>query len=91
MDNLEAWSVILGGYFAPTILCLFNGKATWNDAGHLFMLNLLFGWTGIGWFLLVMLATVDFKQRHINRQAKQAEANFYLREEARYRATQAPR
>ena len=38
-------------YFLPTIIG--HGK---RDAAGIFLVNLLFGWTGIGWFIALLWA-----------------------------------
>lgn len=39
-------------YFLPTIVASHRG----NRIGGILILNLLFGWTGIGWFALLLYA-----------------------------------
>jgi hypothetical protein len=47
--------VILAGYFFPTIIAAFRGH---HNALAIFLLNLLLGWSGLGWIgALVWAAT----------------------------------
>jgi hypothetical protein len=39
-------------YFLPTFIAAHRGHPT----GGIFLLNLLFGWTGIGWLAMVLFA-----------------------------------
>ena len=39
-------------YFLPTIIAAHRGHAV----GGILLLNLLFGWTGVGWFALLLYA-----------------------------------
>jgi len=39
-------------YFLPTFIAAHRGHPT----GGIFLLNLLLGWTGIGWFVMVLYA-----------------------------------
>lgn len=39
-------------YFLPTIVASHRGQ----QVGGVFLLNLVFGWTGIGWFALLLYA-----------------------------------
>lgn len=41
------------GYFAPFVMALANQH---KNAGDIFWLNLLIGWTVFGWILLIMEA-----------------------------------
>ena len=43
-------------YFLPTIVASHRGQRV----GGIFLLNLLFGWTGIGWFALLLYALLAF-------------------------------
>lgn len=47
--------IIIGAlvYFAPTIVGLGKGSV-----GAIFLLNLLLGWTGVGWFVALIWALV---------------------------------
>jgi len=40
-------------YLIPTIVAVINKKKRWWLT---FLLNVLFGWTGIGWMILLVLA-----------------------------------
>lgn len=44
--------IVLGFYFVPTILAWFNGKKLLK----IFIVNLLFGWTLIGWVICLFWA-----------------------------------
>lgn len=54
-------TILLLVYFLPTILALHRR----NAAGGMFVLNLLFGWTGIGWLALIAWAVSmpDYRYR----------------------------
>jgi hypothetical protein len=43
-------------YFLPTFIAAHRG----HPVGGIFLLNLLFGWTVIGWFAMVLFALVAF-------------------------------
>jgi len=69
-------------YFLPTIIAVKRKEARlfgW------FCLNLMVGWTAIGWFVLLLMASIDFEKEE---RARQAQENFYLREDAKYKAAQ---
>ncbi len=42
-------------YFLPTVVASHRG----HGVGGIFLLNLFFGWTGIGWFALLLYALVS--------------------------------
>jgi hypothetical protein len=42
-------------YFLPTIIASSRGHGT----GGILILNFLFGWTGIGWFALLLWALIS--------------------------------
>ena len=46
--------ILLLFYFLPTVLASHRG----HGIGVLFVLNLLFGWTGIGWLALLLYAVL---------------------------------
>ena len=47
--------VLAAIYFLPTIIASQRG----HSVGGVLVLNLLFGWTGIGWFALLLWALVS--------------------------------
>lgn len=47
-------------YFLPTIVASHRGHAT----GGILLLNLLFGWTGIGWAALLLYALLSAPRWH---------------------------
>ncbi|MHC5539494.1 superinfection immunity protein [Singulisphaera rosea] len=80
--------LILGGaYFAPTIFAALNRRAAWADVGHIFLINLVLGWTVIGYLFALGLSLLDFEQIRRNNERKarvrEAQAEFYLREQAK--------
>lgn len=49
MENFGAlllWGILIGSYFIPTIIAA--GRKHHNS-GAIFALNMLLGWTGLGW------------------------------------------
>lgn len=70
-------------YFFPTLIVLHNKHASADDRLGVAVVNLLFGWSGIGWIVAATLAQVDYEN---GRKVKQARDNFYLREEERFKA-----
>ncbi len=42
-------------YFLPTLIASHRG----HDAGGILILNFLFGWTGIGWLVLLLWALLS--------------------------------
>jgi hypothetical protein len=51
------FSVVVGMYFLPTIVGVVRGKQNW---GAILVLNLLLGWTLVGWVVaLTWACTVD--------------------------------
>ena len=53
MGNLIYVIVLLGIYFLPAIVACLNKK---KNAGGVFVLNTLLGWTGIGWIIALIWA-----------------------------------
>ncbi|TGK78647.1 superinfection immunity protein [Leptospira montravelensis] len=59
-SNLGPWEILfllspiwaIGGYFLPTIIALVKKKHSYT----LVLINLLLGWTIIGWFYALFLA-----------------------------------
>lgn len=49
------FSVLLLLYFLPTIIAANHG----HSVTGILLLNLLFGWTGIGWFALLLWAILS--------------------------------
>jgi hypothetical protein len=45
-------------YFLPTIVAHMRGK---DNVGGIFIINLLTGWTGIGWFVALVMACLSNK------------------------------
>jgi len=74
-------------YFFPTVCALANSGAGWSEKFAAFSVNLMFGWTIIGWFLALSYGSANHKAEA--RIAK-AKANFYLREEEKHNAMKAP-
>ena len=58
--------LILAAYWAPTIIAAARGKA---NAGGVIVVNLLLGWSGIGWIVALAMAlsgpTVSGQRRRI--------------------------
>lgn len=50
-----ALALLFALYFLPTIVASHRG----HSVGGLLILNLLFGWTGIGWFALLLYAVLS--------------------------------
>ena len=46
-------------YFLPTIIALSRGNP---QSGAVFAVNLIFGWTFIGWFVAFFTATLNFRR-----------------------------
>jgi hypothetical protein len=80
---MEPTSILISLYFLPTLAALLNGGASLSDKLAAFLLNVMLGWTVIGWFFVFCYATADHKGAARVRRAK---ANFYLREEAKHTA-----
>jgi len=51
--SLIAAIIFLVVYFLPALVGCLNKK---KNAGGIFMLNLLLGWTGIGWIIALIWA-----------------------------------
>lgn len=83
MDTLPQFLIILSFYFAPTLVSLCNKQATWQDRGGIFAINLFLGWTILGYLIAAGMAQLNFKD---NARIREAEANFYLREDEKYRS-----
>lgn len=59
--GLAAAAVVLAIYFLPTIIVLARGR---NDGCGIFLVNLIFGATGIGWLIaLIWSLTGEGKKR----------------------------
>lgn len=80
-------ALLIALYFFPTLAALCNGGARLGDKLAAFILNLMLGWTVIGWFVVFCYATSNHKGAARVRQAK---ADFYLREDAKFLATKSP-
>ncbi|TGM60090.1 superinfection immunity protein [Leptospira meyeri] len=60
LNNLGTWEILfllspiwlIGGYMLPTIISLIKKK----QSNKLVLINLLLGWTIIGWFYALVLA-----------------------------------
>ena len=54
--NLAAWLVPLGMacYFVPSAIAYLRGH---RSVGAIFALNLLVGWTGLGWIVMLIWST----------------------------------
>ena len=77
--------ILLCVYFTPTLVVLCNDGAPWDKKAAIFFLNLVFGWTILGLIIVCGLAQVDYKGAA---RVANARANFYLREDEKYRASQ---
>jgi hypothetical protein len=65
-------------YFVPTILAMWNKSAGWVAC---FWVNLLFGWTLIGWIIAIIFASCPTKEQLAYRaKVKKAKDDFFLRE-----------
>ena len=53
MDGLVVLLIVLGAYFFPTIVGTARKK---HNAGAIFVLNLLLGWTVVGWVIALVWA-----------------------------------
>ena len=80
-------ALLLTLYFFPTLAALCNGGASVSDRLAAFILNVMLGWTVIGWFIVFCYATSNHKGAARVRQAK---ADFYLREDAKLLAMKSP-
>ena len=74
--------LLLALYFWPTLAALFNKGASPSDKLAAFVLNVMLGWTVIGWFFVYCFATANHKGQA---RVRQAQANFYLREDEKSR------
>ena len=81
---MDTAALLIAVYFFPTMLALLNGGASASDKLAAFVLNVILGWTVIGWFVVFCYATSNHKSAARIRRAK---ANFYLREEAKHSAS----
>jgi hypothetical protein len=79
----DTW-LLLALYMTPTILAILNKSAAWSCC---FFVNLLFGWTFIGWIIAIVLAAGPTKAQvaHKNR-VRRARDEFYLREDSTNRS-----
>ena len=59
MEPIFILLIILFFYFLPTIMA---SSRNHNNAGAIFALNLLFGWTFIGWAIAFIWACTDNRQ-----------------------------
>jgi hypothetical protein len=85
IDFMSGIFIIAAIYFTPTLLVLCNQGAPWGNKIFVFGVNLFFGWTFVGLIIAAGLALVDYKSAARIAQAKN---DFYLREDAKYRAGQ---
>ncbi len=61
MEGLIAAAFVIGIYFLPSIVAA--GREH-NSGGAIFLLNLILGWTVLGWIIaLIWSATGDVRQR----------------------------
>jgi Superinfection immunity protein len=81
---MDAGSLLIALYFLPALAGLLNGGASVGDKLAAFVLNVMFGWTVVGWFVVFCYATSDHKGAA---RLRQAQANFYLREDAKHSAS----
>jgi Superinfection immunity protein len=85
MENINVPFLMMAAlYFWPTLAALFNKGASPSDRLAAFAGNLFLGWTVIGWFFVYCFATANHKGRA---RVRQAQADFYLREDAKFRAS----
>lgn len=87
--TIDDWmSVLLLGsiYFMPTIVAVWQRSAAWP---LVFVINLFFGWTLIGWVAGIVIAGSAPDKKQLARQQKvnQARDEFYLREQEKFAAT----
>lgn len=80
MDSFFGLLFVAAAYFAPTLVAVFNRRASWDNRFGVFAVNLAFGWTVIGWLVAAALAQADYQTAARVREAK---AKFYLREAER--------
>ncbi len=73
--------LLIALYFLPTLAAIFNHGAGMGDKLAAFILNVMLGWTVVGWLFAYCYATSDHKGRARIRRAR---ANFYLREDAKH-------
>lgn len=59
-------------YFLPTIVASHRG----HRVGGILLLNLFFGWTGIGWFALLLYALLSFPRTYAYPPAAYASAGY---------------
>jgi hypothetical protein len=57
MEPLAECIFFLVAYFLPSIVALLQGKKVYI----IFVINLVFGWTIIGWIVAILLAISDRK------------------------------
>jgi hypothetical protein len=85
MENINGPFVMMAAlYFWPTLAALFNHGASPSDKLAAFVGNLLLGWTVVGWLFVYCYATANHKGRA---RVRKAQADFYLREDEKYRAS----
>lgn len=58
MDTTTVVLIMLGVYFLPTII-----GARHHNAGAIFVLNLLLGWTFVGWIVALVWACTNSAER----------------------------
>lgn len=55
------WALMLGLYFLPAIVAAGRGH---NSGGAIFLLNLLLGWTVLGWIIALVWAATGNVSKH---------------------------
>jgi hypothetical protein len=78
---METTTLLIAAYLFPTIVALLNSGCTVSDKLATFVLNVMCGWTIIGWIVVYCFASSNHKGAARLRRAK---ANFYLREDAKF-------
>jgi hypothetical protein len=73
--------LLLALYFLPTLVALCNQGASLGDKLAALILNVMLGWTVIGWFFVYCFASANHKGRA---EVQRATANFYLRADAKH-------
>lgn len=65
-------ALLLALYFLPVIVASRRG----HRVGGILLLNVLFGWTGIGWFALLLYALLAFPRTYTYPRVAYAQAGY---------------
>ncbi len=66
--------ILLGMYFLPFLIAMARHSVS---TGGIFVVNLLFGWTGVGWILALIWALTGSSWDHCYRQPPYYPVRYY--------------